>query len=136
MPGDAGALRAGFAVLPDSRRGQGRKHRLETVQSLDALARLAGLAGPVAIAQFAAGLGQCELRALGAWTDPATGRRVPPSAATVCRVLADTDPDALQEVLVQWAAPRLATAGATPALAPSGRPSRDAAGTRSGAGAP
>ena len=99
------SLRDGFAALPDSRRGQGRKHRLETVLSLGALARLAGLAGPVAIAQFAVGLAQRELRALGAWCDPATGRRVPPSAATVCRVLADTDPDALQEVLVQWATP-------------------------------
>ena len=36
-------------------------------------------------------------------------------------LLADTDPDALQEVLVQWAAPRLAEAADPPALAADGK---------------
>ena len=47
-PTELRSLRDGFAALPDSRRGQGRKHRLETVLSICALAQLAGLAGPVA----------------------------------------------------------------------------------------
>ncbi len=50
------SLRGLFAQVPDARRGQGRKHRLETVLSLCALAKLAGLSGPVATARYAAGL--------------------------------------------------------------------------------
>ena len=67
-----------------------------------------------------AGLWVC---ALGAWRSGA-GRRVAPSDSTVCRVLADTDPDALQDVLRRWAAPRLAEDADMPALAADGaRPS-------------
>ena len=73
------SLREVFAQLPDCRRGQGRKHRLDTVLSICALARLAGLSGPVAAAQFAADLGRKELRALGAWRS-AGGRWTAPSA--------------------------------------------------------
>ena len=114
------SLRDVFAGLPDSRRGQGRKHRLETVLSICALARLAGLSGPVAAAQFAAGLGQRELRALGAWRG-AAGRWEAPSAATICRVMAGTDPDALERALRMWAAPRLAEDADPPALAADGK---------------
>ena len=115
-PAELRSLRDVFAGLPDSRRGQGRKHRLETVLSICALARLAGLSGPVAAAQFAAGLSRRELRALGAWRS-AGGRWAAPSAATICRVMADTDPDALEEALRVWAAPRLAEDADLPALA-------------------
>ena len=101
------SLRGLFAEVPDSRRGQGRKHRLATVLSVCALARLAGQYGPAATERFARNLDQEELRALGAWRSGA-GRWVAPSDSTVCRVLADTDPDALQDVLRRWAAPRLA----------------------------
>ena len=96
-PAELRALRDVFAGLPDSRRGQGRKHRLETVLSICALAKLAGLSGPVAAAQFAAGLDARELRALGAWRSAAGAWRAP-SAATICRVMANTDPDALERL--------------------------------------
>ena len=46
-----------------------------------------------------------ELRALGAWRRP-RGRWEAPSDSTVCRVMADTGPDALEAVLRRWAAPR------------------------------
>ena len=117
------SLRGLFAEVPDSRRGQGRKHRLATVLSVCALARLAGQYGPAATERFARNLDQEELRALGAWRS-AEGRWVAPSDSTVCRVLADTDPDALQDVLRRWAAPRLAEDADMPALAADGaRPS-------------
>ena len=99
------SLRDLFAAMPDSRRGQACKQGLVTVLSICALARLAGLRGPTATRQFAHGLDQRELRALGAWRD-ADGRFRPPSDATICCVLADTDPDALADVLRQWTAPR------------------------------
>ena len=98
------SLRGLFAEVPDSRRGQGRKHRLATVLSVCALARLAGQYGPAATERFARNLDQEELRALGAWRS-AEGRWVAPSDSTVCRVMADTDPDAPRDVLRRWAAP-------------------------------
>ena len=113
------SLRGLFAQVPDCRRGQGRKHRLATVLSVCALARLAGQYGPVAAERFARNLDQEELRALGAWRS-GEGRWVAPSDSTVCRVMADTDPDALQDVLRRWAAPRLAEDGDMPALAADG----------------
>ena len=119
------SLRGLFAEVPDSRRGQGRKHRLATVLSVCALARLAGQYGPAATERFARNLDQEELRALGAWRSGA-GRWVAPSDSTVCRVLADTDPDALQDVLRRWAAPRLAEDADMPALAADGKRIRGA----------
>ena len=119
------SLRDGFAEVPDCRRGQGRKHGLATVLSVCALARLAGQYGPAATERFARNLDQEELRALGAWRS-AEGRWVAPSDSTICRVLADTDPDALQAVLLKWAAPRLAEARDLPALAADGQRIRGA----------
>ena len=116
-------LRELFAEMPDCRRGQGRKHRLTTVLAICALARLSGLSGPAATERFARHLSQEELRALGAWRDPKAGRWVAPSDSTLCRVVADTDPDALQDVLSQWAAPRAVATGPQPALAADGNAS-------------
>ena len=106
--------------------GQGRKHRLATVLAICALARLSGLSGPAATERFARHLSQEELRALGAWRDPKAGRWVAPSDSTLCRVVADTDPDALQDVLSQWAAPRAGATGPQPALAADGKRIRGA----------
>ena len=124
-PSDLRSLRDVFAELPDCRRGQGRKHALATVLSICALAKLAGLSGPVAAAQFAAGLSVKELRALGAWRS-AAGEWKAPSAATICRVMANTDPDALEAALREWAAPRLAEDADQPALAADGKRIRGA----------
>ena len=124
-PSELRSLREVFAALPDSRRGQGRKHSLPTVLSICLLAKLSGLSGPVAAAQFAAGLGAKELRALGAWRS-AGGEWAAPSAATICRVMAGTDPDALEAALREWAAPRLAEDADLPALAADGKRIRGA----------
>ena len=120
------SLRSLFAEMPDCRRGQGRKHKLATVLSVCALARLAGVSGPAATERFAKYLSQEELRALGAWRDPVAGRWVAPSDSTLCRVMADTDPDALGEVLRRWAAPRAVPKGTPPALAADGKRIRGA----------
>ena len=120
------SLRSLFAEMPDCRRGQGMKHRLATVLSVCALARLAGVSGPAATERFAKYLSQEELRALGAWRDPVAGRWVAPSDSTLCRVMADTDPDALADVLRRWAAPRAVPKGTAPALAADGKRIRGA----------
>ncbi len=106
------SLRDVFAELPDCRRGQGRKHRLETVLAIVALAKLSGLSGPAAAERFGRGLAQEELRALGAWRHPERGVRVAPSDSTFCRVMADLDPEALRDALRRWAAPRAPAADA------------------------
>ena len=69
------SLRDVFAELPDCRRGQGRKHRLETVLAIVALAKLSGLSGPAAAERFGRGLAQEELRALGGAAGAGGGRR-------------------------------------------------------------
>ena len=120
------SLRELFGEMPDCRRGQGMKHKLETVLSVCALARLAGVSGPSAMERFAQRLSQEELRALGAWYDPKAERWVAPSDSTLCRVLADTDPDALQEVLRRWAVPRGVVRGPSPAIAADGKRIRGA----------
>ena len=84
------------------------------------------MSGPAAPERFARHLSQEELRALGAWRDPVAGRWVAPSDSTLCRVMADTDPDALSEVLRRWAAPRTLPRGPTPALATDGKRIRGA----------
>ena len=93
---------------------------------VDARARLAGVSGPAATERFARYLSQEELRALGAWRDPVAGRWVAPSDSTLCRVMADTDPDALQDVLRRWAAPRTIASAPMPALAADGKRIRGA----------
>ncbi len=120
------SLRDLFAAVPDACRGQGRKHRLGTVLSICALARLAGQRGPAATERFARNLDQEEPRALGAWRDPDAGRWVAPSDSTICRVLADTGPDALRDVLREWAAPRLAGDADLPAVSADGKRIRGA----------
>ena len=123
------SLRSLLAEMPDCRRAQGMKHKLATVLSVCALARLAGVSGPAATERFAKYLSQEELGALGAlgaWRDPEAGRWVAPSDSTLCRVMADTDPDALQDVLRRWAAPRTAPSAPMPALAADGKRIRGA----------
>ena len=80
-----------------------------------------GCVGPAATERFAKLLDQEALRALGAWRNPTEGRWVAPSDSTICRVVADTDPDALAAVLGKWAAPRFAGTAAIPALAADGK---------------
>ena len=119
------SLRSLFAELPDCRRGQGRKHRLATVLSLVALARLSGRSGPASAERYAKALSQEELAAVGGWRNPRTGEREAPSDSTFCRVMADTDPDALREVLSRWSAPR-AEADAEREEAAAGKKAADA----------
>ena len=76
------SLRELFAEMPDCRRGQGMKHKLATVLSVCALARLAGVSGPAGTERFAKSLSQEELRALRAWRDPDARRWVAPSDST------------------------------------------------------
>ena len=91
--------------MPGSR-AQGRKFQLPTLLALWALARLSGYRGVDATWRFAGALNQEELRSLGAWRNPRTGRYDPPSRATLHRAMIDTDPKRFQSALQRWVARR------------------------------
>ena len=81
-----------LAAVPDFRRAQGRKHTVASVLAVYILARLANCRGPVAAAEYARQLSQSELKAVGAWKSPRTGRYVPVSKSTLHRVIGSVDP--------------------------------------------
>ena len=91
-----------FGEVPDPRRRRGLRHTLATILSLYLLGRLCGWHGPVAVEELGKAMSQDDLEAIGARFDRKTERYIPPSAATICRVLQHVDPDALQRVLLIW----------------------------------
>ena len=97
-----------LAAVPDFRRAQGRKHTVASVLAVYILARLANCRGPVAAAEYARQLSQAELKAVGAWKSPRTGRYVPVSKSTLHRVIGSVDPEQVEAVLRRFAMPRLA----------------------------
>ena len=97
-----------LAAVPDFRRAQGRKHTVASVLAVYILARLANCRGPVAAAEYARQLSQSELKAVGAWKSPRTGRYVPVSKSTLHRVIGSVDPEQVEAVLRRFAMPRLA----------------------------
>ena len=94
-----------LAAVQDFRRAQGRKHSVASVLAVYILARLANLRGPVAAAEYAQQLSQSELKAIGAWKSPRTGRYVPVSKSTLHRVIGSVDPEQI-EALRRFAMPR------------------------------
>ena len=93
-----------FGEVPDPRRRRGVRHKLPAILSLYMLGRLCGWHGPVAVEELGKAMSQDDLEAIGARFDRKTERYIPASAATICRVMQHVDPDALQRVLLIWAA--------------------------------
>jgi predicted transposase YbfD/YdcC len=93
-----------LANIADPRKRRGRRHALGAVLAVAVAAVLAGARSLVAIGEWAADAPQPVLAALGVRRDPL--RRVwrPPGEATVRRVLACVDPDALDLVIGRWLA--------------------------------
>ncbi len=94
-------------AVPDFPRAQGRKHTIASVLTIQLLARLAGLHGGRASADYAKSPIQDELQAVGAWRNPQTQQYEPPSKSVIYRVLTQADPAALEAVLRRYAMPRL-----------------------------
>jgi DDE family transposase len=93
-----------LAQITDPRHRRGRRHALGTVLAVAVAAVLAGARSLTAIGEWAADAPGPVLAALGTRRDPL--RRVwrPPAEATVRRVLARVDPDALDRVIGRWLA--------------------------------
>jgi predicted transposase YbfD/YdcC len=107
-----------LAQIPDPRHRRGRQHALVAVLAVAVAAGLAGARSLAAIGEWAADAPPPVLAALGVRRDPL--RRVwrPPAEATVRRVLARVDPDALDCAIGAW------LAGQQPPPSPSPQPPR------------
>ena len=103
-PDQCHSLLEHLAQLADPRQRRGRRHALGTVLAVAACAVLAGATSLAAIAEWAADAPGPVLAALGVRRHPLTGAWRPPAEATVRRVLARVDPDALDQVVGAWLA--------------------------------
>src|SRR5215217_1021410 len=93
-----------LAQITDPRHRRGRRHTLVGVLGVAVCAVLAGARSLVAIGEWASDAPGQVLAALGVRRDPLTGAWQPPGEATVRRVLARIDPDALDQVIGLWLA--------------------------------
>ena len=82
--------------IPDFRHLQGRRHKLATVLAICVLARLAGKVGCDATARYAKTMPQEHLAALDARQDRISDLYIPPSRATIHRVMVQADSDEVQ----------------------------------------
>jgi DDE_Tnp_1-associated len=91
-----------LAQLADRGQRCGRRHALVGVLGVAVCAVLAGAKSLAAIGEWAADAPGQVLAALRTRRDPLTGAFRPPAEATVRRVLARVDPDALDRAIGQW----------------------------------
>jgi predicted transposase YbfD/YdcC len=113
--GQAGAsMLEVFAAAPDPRDKRGVRHKLPTILTLCAAAALSGCKSVVEVTDWVAGADQQVLAAADARMDRG-GRRVPPCADTIERVLAALDAQGLDDQMGAFT-------GAQAGLAPVGAP--------------
>jgi DDE_Tnp_1-associated len=98
-PDQCSSLLCDLAQLTDPRQRRGRRHALNAVLAVAVAAVLAGARSLAAIGEWAADAPGPVLAALGTRRDPLTGAWRPPAEATVRRVLAGIDPDALDRAV-------------------------------------
>jgi predicted transposase YbfD/YdcC len=105
--GDCPGLLERLAMLPDPRDRRGRRHTLASVLAVSAAAVAAGARSVTAIAEWATDAPWPILAALGVRCDPLTRRCHVPGEATIRRVLARVDGDAVDAAVGAWLADRL-----------------------------
>ncbi len=93
-----------LAEIADPRHRRGRRHPLATVLAVAVAAVLTGARSLAAIGEWASDAPGQVLAALGVRRDPWTGAFRPPDEATVRRVLARVDADALDRAIGAWLA--------------------------------
>jgi predicted transposase YbfD/YdcC len=103
-PAQCRDLLGSLAQITDPRQRRGRRHPLGAVLAVAVAAVLAGAKSLAAIGEWAADAPGPVLAALGVRRDPLRRIWRPPGEATVRRVLARVDPDALDQVIGQWLA--------------------------------
>jgi DDE_Tnp_1-associated/Transposase DDE domain len=113
-----------LAQIGDPRHRRGRRHTLVAVLAVAVAAVLAGARSLAAIGEWASDAPCQVLAALGVRRDPLTGAWRPPGEATVRRVLARIDADALDRAIGAWLAARQSPPANPPSPPP--RPWRQA----------
>ncbi|HEV8648087.1 MAG TPA: transposase family protein [Actinomycetes bacterium] len=103
-PDQCRSLLDDLAQIADPRHQRGRRHALGAVLAVAVCAVLAGARSLAAIGEWASDAPGQVLAALGTRRDPWTGAWRPPAEATVRRVLARVDPDALDRAIGGWLA--------------------------------
>jgi predicted transposase YbfD/YdcC len=103
-PDQCRSLLHDLAQIADPRQRRGRRHPLGTVLAVAVAAVLAGAKSLAAIGEWAADAPQPVLAALAARRDPLRRVYQPPGEATIRRVLARIDADALDHVIGAWLA--------------------------------
>jgi predicted transposase YbfD/YdcC len=116
-----------LAMIPDPRDRRGLRHTLASVLAISAAAVLAGARSVTAIAEWAADAPWPVLAALGVRRDPLTRRCHVPGEATIRRVLARVDGDAVDATVGAWLADRLHPLGHRRVLAVDGKRLRGSA---------
>jgi predicted transposase YbfD/YdcC len=91
-----------LAQIADPRHRRGRRHPLVGVLGVAVCAVLAGARSLAAIGEWASDAPGQVLAALGTRRHPLTGAWQPPGEATIRRVLACVDPDALDRAIGAW----------------------------------
>jgi predicted transposase YbfD/YdcC len=114
-----------LAQLTDPRHRHGRQHTLGAVLAVAVAAVLAGARSLAAIGEWAADAPGPVLAALGVRHDPLRRAWRPPAEATVRRVLARVDPDALDRAIGAWLADQQPPPPSHPTAA-ANRPARRA----------
>src|SRR5512132_2385352 len=105
--GECPGLLERLAMLADPRDRRGRRHTLASVLAVSAAAVAAGARSVTAIAEWATDAPWPVLAALGVRCDPLTRRCHVPGEATIRRVLARVDGDAVDATIGAWLADRL-----------------------------
>ena len=113
-----------LAQITDPRRRRGRRHPLVGVLGVAVCAVLAGARSLAAIGEWANDAPGQVLVALGVRRDPWTGAFRPPGEATVRRVLARIDADALDRAIGAWLAGQPPPPPANPSPPTPSRPRR------------
>ncbi len=102
-PEQLASLRERFAQVTEFRKGQGKRHRLATVLSIAACAKMSGvMAGYSGIASYAKNLTRPQRRALHCWVNEKTGEYEVPSESCFGRVLQGVHPLEVQAVTLAW----------------------------------
>lgn len=129
-PGEVPGLLERLAQVPDPRDPRGVRHALAVVLALTACAVLAGATSLLAVGEWIADAPPQVLERLGMRPDPVLSRRLVPAEATVRRLLARIDGDALDQAVGGWLADRRPAQSGLRGLPVDGKSLRGAARAR------
>lgn len=92
-----------FRGLTDSRKGQGKRHRLATIYTIIACAKLSGIPGGYrAVYLYARNLTKPQRRAMHCWINPRTGKYEVPSETSFFRALKIVTVGQVQAIVDPW----------------------------------